>query len=132
MSDQDKKRLLVSHSKLIKNLIDYQSAVDCKNTLDRLGIKCNITRNIINAYDMKSPATITHADHLALQATKTVVCTKCSKEQPETRECTYCGFLIKEVVNKPKDQQPKLKKSKPSLCDTHQSPAISNGLPRYG
>ncbi|MBT8357391.1 MAG: hypothetical protein KJO61_06445, partial [Deltaproteobacteria bacterium] len=127
LSDQEKKRLLASHSKLIKNLIAYQSAVDYKKTLDRLGIKCNITRNIINSYDMKSPVTVTHADHLALQATKTVVCRKCSKEQPETRECTYCGFLIKEVVNEPKDQQSKLKKSKPPLGDTHQSPAISSG-----
>jgi len=127
LSDQEKRRLFASHSKLIKNLIDYQSAVHYKNRLDRLGINCNITRNIINAYDMKNPVTITHADHLALRAIKTVVCTKCSKEQPETRECTYCGFLIKKVVNKTKDQQPKLKESKPPLYDTHQSPAIPNG-----
>ena len=126
LNDQEKKRLLASHSKLIKNLIDYKSAVHYKNTLGRLGIKCNITRNILNDYDMKYPVAITHADHLALKAIKTVVCTKCNKEQPETRECTYCGFLIKEVVDKTKNHQPELKKSKPPRYDTPQSPEIPN------
>ena len=120
LNNHEKKRLLASHSKLIKNLINYKSAVEYKNTLDRLGIKCNITKDILNDYDMKNPVAITAADQLALKAIKTVVCTKCSKEQPQTRECTYCGFLIKE------NHQPKLKKSKPPLCDTPQSPAIKN------
>ncbi|MDY6792200.1 MAG: hypothetical protein SWH54_13140 [Thermodesulfobacteriota bacterium] len=126
LNDQEKKRLLASHSKLIKNLIDYKTAIHYKNILDRLGIKCNITRNILNDYDMKNPVAITHADHMALNAIKTVFCTKCNKEQPETRECIYCGFLIKEGVDKIKNQQTKLKKSKPSQCNAHQSPAISN------